>query len=124
MQSHLRQVLTLSQNDTRPRWGRGLGHPLEDPVGDVFDFESFGIGGPLLSDLNPLNSSVFLKAELDFSIGGQPFSILLDNSTGEPTTGGFIPAPEPSALSILALSMAVLALWRQSRGPRSRVGYV
>src|SRR5438270_12491901 len=26
MQSHLRQVLTLSQNDTRPRWGRGLGH--------------------------------------------------------------------------------------------------
>src|ERR1700745_4415734 len=25
MQSHLRQVLTLSQNDTRPRWGRGLG---------------------------------------------------------------------------------------------------
>src|SRR5690349_16453582 len=26
MQSHLRQVLTLSQNDTRPRWCRGLGH--------------------------------------------------------------------------------------------------
>src|SRR3954454_11734762 len=26
MQSHLRQVLTLSQNGTRPRWGRGLGH--------------------------------------------------------------------------------------------------
>ena len=26
MQSHLQQVLTLSQNDTRPRWGRGLGH--------------------------------------------------------------------------------------------------
>ena len=26
MQSHLRQVLTLSQNDTRPRWGRDLGH--------------------------------------------------------------------------------------------------
>src|SRR5438132_3984765 len=25
MQSHPRQVLTLSQNDTRPRWGRGLG---------------------------------------------------------------------------------------------------
>src|SRR5437762_11073305 len=25
MQSHLRQVLTLSQNDTRPRSGRGLG---------------------------------------------------------------------------------------------------
>src|SRR5437868_7494517 len=24
MQSHLRQVLTLSQNDARPRWGRGL----------------------------------------------------------------------------------------------------
>src|SRR5436309_9709698 len=26
MQSHLRQVLTLFQNDARPRWGRGLGH--------------------------------------------------------------------------------------------------
>src|SRR5437660_8655864 len=28
MQSHLRQVLTPSQNDTRPRWGRGRGTSL------------------------------------------------------------------------------------------------
>src|SRR4030081_4129974 len=30
MQSHLRQVLTLSQNDTRPRWGRSLGTNCPD----------------------------------------------------------------------------------------------
>jgi hypothetical protein len=95
---------------------------LSDPSGNIFDFEHYGIGAPLLSDPNPLDPRVYQFAELDFDIGGRPFSIFLDAAGIEPTTGGFF-VPEPASTFPVGLA-ALIALrvrYRRTATPRGGV---
>jgi len=59
---------------------------------NVYGFNKYGVGEPILSDTNPLNDNVFRKVELQFDLDEDGFydhSVFLDSSLTSPTTGGF-----------------------------------
>ncbi|MES1259976.1 MAG: PEP-CTERM sorting domain-containing protein, partial [Gemmatimonadota bacterium] len=60
-----------------------------------------------LSNVNPDNPDVYQRAKITFFTPGATTFLTLD-ATGEPNTGGFTVAPEPSTIALTATGLAVL----------------
>ncbi|MHC4775549.1 MAG: hypothetical protein ACYTBR_09825 [Planctomycetota bacterium] len=70
---------------------------LSDGV-DVFPFDVFGLGEPVLAAPNPDNPETFLLAELQFDLDGDLLvdnTIFLDAIITGPHSGGFLIPPQP-----------------------------
>ncbi len=92
----------------------------DSTTGLVYDYSKYGTD-IALSEVNPNNSATFLQADVGFNVPGfGSADVNLDAdyaATGETTTGGFVPVPEPT---MAAVGMLTVALTLARRRPRSR----